>query len=85
MSEHGLKSIVADLYAMRYRTDDIAMLVGRTERRIRQIVDELYPRPSTPRSADDLPAHLRERVLLWRGEREDADLPPGKVTASAAG
>lgn len=79
MSDNGLKAIVADLYALRYKSADIAMLVGRTEQRVRQIIEELYPRPPRPRSADDLPFHMKQRVLLWR----EQDLSPSKAADPA--
>jgi hypothetical protein len=81
-SDSGLKSIVADLYALRYETADIAAMVGRSERRVRQIIDELYPRPTRPHSVDDLPFHMKQRVLQFR-EQDTADLPMRQVTAPA--
>lgn len=72
MSDSGLKSIVADLHALRYLDVDIAKVVGRSVRRVGQIIDELYPRPPRLTCVDDLPFHMKQRVLLWR-EQQDMD------------
>lgn len=78
----GLKAIVADLYLLRYRTGDIAIVVGRSERTVRVIVEELFPRPSTPRSVHDLPHDMRDRVLQWI-EQSEEDLPNRHMRVTA--
>lgn len=82
MSDSGLKSIVADLYALRYKTADIARVVGRGERAVRAIIEELYPRPPRPTSVDDLPFHMKQRVLQWK-QQSGEDLPNRQATEPA--
>ena len=80
-SDSGLKSIVADLHALGYLQQDIAMLVGRSQARVCVILTELYPRPPRPTCVDDLPFHMKQRVLLWR-EQDDANVIPHNVEAT---
>lgn len=61
-SDNGLKSIVADLKAMRYRTTDIARILNRTRQHINRILRELNMHELPLTSVDDLPHDMRERV-----------------------
>jgi hypothetical protein len=65
-SKLELYSIVADLEAHGYRAADIARALDRSSERIRQILRDLGVNRPRIRSTDDLPPHLRERVVAFR-------------------
>jgi hypothetical protein len=73
MSDRGLKPIVADLHDLGYTDAEIALVVERSERRVGQILNEVCPRPARLHSVDDLPFHMKQRVLLWKEQTSEAE------------
>lgn len=66
MTDSGLKSVIADLKAMRYRTSDIARELHCTRQHVNRILRELDMNERPLRSVDDLPADLRMRAINVR-------------------
>lgn len=66
MSDNGLKSIVADLHDLGYTDAEIAIVVERSPRHVGRILSEVCPRPPKLTCIDDLPFHMKQRVLMWK-------------------
>lgn len=61
-----LVALVCDLAALGYGASSIARALQRSPERIRQIMRDVSITKPRIRTVDDLPDHMRERVLAFR-------------------
>ncbi len=61
-----LYPLIGDLYALGYNLADIGRAVGLTRARVCEIVRDMNIQRPRMKSVDDLPQHIRERVIALR-------------------
>lgn len=80
MTDGGLKSVIADLKAMRYRTTDIARELCVTRQHVNRVLREFEMNERPLRSINDLPIDLRDRVINARKQALHSSI--GTVSAT---